>query len=160
MKYLLIVLVFYSYQLHGQNSSFYKDLNNSGLKLYSQINEDPVLISHSNILSKNSLPNYSKGLQFMQAPGQFNSVNELYTYLTNNSAFYFGNHSEAGSYCNKSTTHNGQREHYYNDGVEIYNESLSLTSDNDASETGLWDLISNVRYQLVFRETYIKDLST
>ncbi len=157
MKYVLIVLVLLSCQLYSQNNNFYEDLNNSGLKIYSQINEDPVLISHGNILSENIMPNYSSGLQFMQAPGLFNSENELYTYLTSNSDFYFSNHSEVGSYYNKNSTHSSQREQYYNNGVEIYNESLSYTSDSDASESDIWDLISNVRYQLVFRETYIKD---
>lgn len=157
MKYFIIILIFVSSQLFSQNNSFYKALSSDGeLKFYSQINKTPVIISNGNLLIENSLPNYTKGLQFMQAPGLFSSVNELYTYLTNNSKFYFSNNSEKGSYYNKNATHNAQRQMYYNGGVEIYNKSLSL-NDEEASKDPLWDLISNVRFQLIFRETYIKD---
>lgn len=144
-------------KVFSQNNAFYKSLNGNGeLKFYTQINKTPVLISNGNIMIENNFPNYTKGLQFMQAPGLFSSVNELYTYLTNNSRFYFSNYSEKGSYYNKNTSHDAERQMYYSDGVAIYNKSLSM-NDEEASQDPLWDLISDVRFQLVFRETYIKD---
>lgn len=157
MKYFIIILIIFTSQLFSQNNAFYKTLSGDGvLKLYSQINKTPVFISNGNIMNESNLPNYTKGLQFMQAPGLFSSVNDLYTYLTNNSRFYFSNHSEKGSYYNKNTTHDTERQMYYSGGVEIYNKSLSM-NDEEASQDPLWELISDVRFQLVFRETYIKD---
>lgn len=157
MKYILSLLLLTVIKVNSQNDSFYKNLNFSGtLKMYSQINENPVLISNGNILSENSLPDYTRGLQFMQAPGVFNSVDELYNYLTNNNDFYFENYEQAGSYYNKTSSHNEERELYYSSGIRTYNKSLSY-SDEEAIQSGVWDLISNIKYQLVYRETYIKE---
>jgi len=157
MRYILIVMVFLSYQSYSQEVGLYKELNNSNVFMYTQINKDPVIISHGNILSEDILPNYTKGLQFMQAPGVFNSIDELYMYLTNNSKFYFENYDRKGSYYNKNSSHINERKSYYDDFVNIYNESLSYSNDDDALESPVWDLIGNVRYQLVFEEDYIKD---
>jgi len=156
-RYIVIVLVFLSFQSYSQTSSFYKSLNNNEAFMYSQINKDPVLISHGTILSENNLPNYSKGLQFMQAPGLFSSVDSLYNYLTDNNKFYFDNYDKKGSYYSKSSSHINERVMHYNNGVEIYNESLGYKTDEEAVQSAVWDLISDVRYQLIFEEDYIKD---
>ncbi|PCH72696.1 MAG: hypothetical protein COB98_11555 [Flavobacteriaceae bacterium] len=158
MKYFIIGLLLLSSQLFSQNNSFYKTLSNNGeFKFYSQINKTPVLISHGDILSENILPNYAQGLQFMQAPGLFNSTEELYSYLTNNSTFYFKSSKEKGSYYNKAGTHSNKRNMYYEGGLEAYHKSVSYNSDEEAVQDPLWQLITGVRYQLVFRESYIKD---
>ncbi|SDW82951.1 hypothetical protein SAMN05444411_102262 [Lutibacter oricola] len=153
---LIIISLLFLLKTYGQNEMFYEDIGNS-LMFYSQINKDPVIISHGQILNEQTLPNYSKGLQFMQAPGLFSSVNELYNYLTNNNDFFFQNFSEPASYYNKNNSHSAQRNQYYTDGVTVYNKSLSISNDNDARDDTLYELISDVRYQVVFQETYIKD---
>jgi hypothetical protein len=153
---LIIISLFFLSKTYGQNETFYEDIGNN-LMFYSQINKDPVIISHGQILNEQALPNYSKGLQFMQAPGLFSSVNELYNYLTNNSDFFFQNFSEPESYNNKNNSHSSQRNQYYTEGLAVYNKSLSISNDNDARNDVLYDLISDVRYQVVFQETYIKD---
>ena len=158
MKYILIALLLVTSHSFSQNNSFYKTLSSDGvLKFYSQINSTPVLISHGDIVNENILPNYTKGLQFMQAPGLFSSESELYNYFTNNSEFYFDNSSQPNSYYNKNASHSMQRVQYYNNGLEVYNESITYNTDEEALESPVWDLISNVRYQLIFRETYIKE---
>ena len=156
MKNILILLMITTSPLLAQKVEFYESLGN-GLQFYTQINTDPVLISHGNIISENTLPNYTKGLQFMQAYGLFNSVDEAYSYLTDNPTFFFDNFEKEGSYYNKAPSHAYQRQSYYDGGVETYNRSLSYALDENAVKDPLWELISEVRYQLVLEENYIKD---
>ncbi len=157
MRYILIALILFSHQFYSQQANFYKELGNSGAFMYTQVNKDPVIITHGNIRNENTLPNYSKGLQFMQAPGLFNSVNELYNFLTDNSKFYFEGYGEKGSYYNKSSSHIGERTSYYTDFVKVFNESVGYSNDDEALKSTVWDLIGNVRYQVIFEENYIKD---